>query len=89
MTWKFDNYARPISPYGHHIEDTVELFGQIASPVLLFWGQESFAPPPHDDPRVRAIRDCRLVTVPNAGHWVHHDQLDLFLRETTAFLAGG
>jgi len=89
MTWKFDNYARAISPYGHHIEDAVELFGQIASPTLLFWGLESFAPPPHDDPRVRAIRDCRLVTVPNAGHWVHHDQLDFFLRETTAFLADG
>src|SRR6266567_7845420 len=89
MTWKFDNYARAVSPYGHHIEDAVELFGQIASPTLLFWGLESFAPPPHDDPRVRAIRDCRLVTVPNAGHWVHHDQLDFFLRETTAFLADG
>jgi hypothetical protein len=22
-----------------------------------------------------------------AGHWVHHDQLDLFLRESYAFLA--
>jgi len=34
-----------------------------------------------------AIRDHRLIPVPNAGHWVHHDQLDLFLRETTSFLA--
>jgi pimeloyl-ACP methyl ester carboxylesterase len=24
--------------------------------------------------------------VPKAGHWVHHDQLDLFLKETKAFL---
>jgi pimeloyl-ACP methyl ester carboxylesterase len=42
---------------------------------------------PHADPRLKAIRNCRLVTVPNAGHWVHHDQLELFLKETTAFLA--
>ena len=86
IIWKFDNYARAIPPYGHHMEDAVELFGKITSPVLLFWGLESFAPPPHSDPRVQAIRDCRLVEVPNAGHWVHHDQLDLFLRETGEFL---
>ena len=27
-----------------------------------------------------------MVRVANAGHWVHHDQLDIFLREATAFL---
>ena len=86
MTWKFDNYARAIPPYGHHMDDAVEIFGHIASPTLLFWGLESFAPPPEGDPRFQAIRDCRLITVPEAGHWVHHDQLDLFLTETTAFL---
>lgn len=86
MTWKFDNYARAISPYGHHIEDAVEVYGQITSPVLLFWGLESFAPVPKSDPRVLAIRNRRLIEVPNAGHWVHHDQFHLFLRESSAFL---
>jgi pimeloyl-ACP methyl ester carboxylesterase len=28
-----------------------------------------------------------VVKVDHAGHWVHHDQLDLFLRETKKFLA--
>lgn len=88
LMWKFDNYLRAFSPYGHHIPDAVEVFGQITSPTLLFWGQESFSPSPEMDPRMKAIPNCRLVTVPNAGHWVHHDQLDLFLRETTAFLKG-
>jgi pimeloyl-ACP methyl ester carboxylesterase len=88
MVWKFDNYVRAISPYGHNLQDAVELFGQITAPTLIFWGMESFAPVPENDPRVKAIRNGRLIKVPKAGHWVHHDQLELFLKETTEFLAG-
>jgi pimeloyl-ACP methyl ester carboxylesterase len=86
LVWKFDNYARVFPPYGHRIEDCVELYSQIACPALFFWGLESFFPVPETDPRRKAIRNAQLVEVPNAGHWVHHDQLDLFLRETTTFL---
>ncbi len=56
------------------------------SATLLFWGLESFFKLPEADPRLKAIRNCRLVKVPNAGHWVHHDQLALFLKETKLFL---
>jgi pimeloyl-ACP methyl ester carboxylesterase len=86
LLWKFDNYARAIAPYGHHMEDAVELLTRIASPVLFFWGLESFLPVPEEDPRYRAIPHRRLIKVPNAGHWVHHDQLNLFLKETREFL---
>ena len=37
--------------------------------------------------RWRSGRNRRVVKVDQAGHWVHHDQLDLFLRETAEFLA--
>jgi pimeloyl-ACP methyl ester carboxylesterase len=86
LVWKFDNYARVFPPYGHRIEDCVELYGQITCPILFFWGLESFFPVPEADPRRKAIRNARLVEVPNAGHWLHHDQLNLFLRDATAFL---
>jgi pimeloyl-ACP methyl ester carboxylesterase len=85
---KFDNYVRAFSPLIFNVEESAQLFGQITSPTLLFWGLESFAPVPNDDPRVKAIRDCRLIQVPKAGHWVHHDQLELFLKETKEFLGG-
>ncbi len=86
LMWKFDNYVRIFSPYGHHMQDSIELYGQINSPTLLFWGTESWAPIPEKDPRVLAIKNCRIISVPKAGHWVHHDQLDLFLNETAKFL---
>ena len=87
IVWKFDNYARSLAPYGHNIQEVAEIFGQIACPVLLFWGHESFKRDPSDDPRVKAIRDFRAIGVPDAGHWVHHDQLGIFLDETKRFLA--
>jgi pimeloyl-ACP methyl ester carboxylesterase len=86
LVWKFDNFARVFPPYGHRVEDSVELYSRIICPALFFWGLESFFPVPATDPRKNAIRNARLIEVPNAGHWVHHDQLDVFLRETTSFL---
>jgi pimeloyl-ACP methyl ester carboxylesterase len=64
-----------------------EMFGQITCPVLLFWGMESWAQDPEKDGRASVIKNHKLVKVPNAGHWVHHDQLEVFLTETKKFLA--
>ncbi len=86
MTWKFDNQLRAVSPYGHSMEDTVQIFERIACPVLFFWGLKSFAPVPTGDPRYDAVREKRLVIAPEAGHWVHHDELEMFLGETKIFL---
>ena len=88
LIWKFDNYVRAFAPLIFNVEESAQVYGQIAAPTLLFWGLESFAPVPENDPRVKAIKNCRLVKVEKAGHWVHHDQLELFLRETKAFLEG-
>ena len=85
LVWKFDHYMRVVAPHGFDIEDCVEIFGNINCPTLLFCGLESYLPVPESDPRMKAIRNCRLVKVSNAGHWVHHDQLEILLRETTEF----
>ena len=87
LIWKFDNFARGFPPYGTNLDDTREILGQITCPVLLFWGMESWATDPEADGRAAVIKHHRLVKVPRAGHWVHHDQLEVFLEETTKFLA--
>jgi pimeloyl-ACP methyl ester carboxylesterase len=86
LIWKFDNFVRLFPPYGHRIDDTAEIYARITCPILFFWGLESFLPVPETDPRRKVIRDCRIVRVENAGHWLHHDQLELFLQESTTFL---
>jgi pimeloyl-ACP methyl ester carboxylesterase len=84
--WKFDPFVRRWPPYGFHSDHAAELFKRIECPVLLFRGMESWASDPEKDGRAQALKNYRLINVPNAGHWLHHDQLELFLRETREFL---
>jgi pimeloyl-ACP methyl ester carboxylesterase len=52
------------------------LWSEIACPVLLISGAESWAARSGND-LLRDFRDARHEIVPQAGHWVHHDQLDI------------
>ncbi len=71
-----------------HARDAIaELWGRIACPVLLVYGKESWATDPAMDGRLRCFKDARVLGVEGAGHWVHHDRLELFLQEVRAFLA--
>jgi pimeloyl-ACP methyl ester carboxylesterase len=87
IIWKFDNYARIFAPYGMNMDDAMEMLSRIQCPTLLFWGRQSWAQDPEIDGRAAVIPNSRLVKVDKAGHWVHHDQLDIFLQETKRFLA--
>jgi pimeloyl-ACP methyl ester carboxylesterase len=87
-TWKFDNYVRMHSPYEFNVQDARELWNQIRCPVLLVRGEESWAGDPEADGRASAFHDYRSVVIANAGHWVHHDQLEQFLTVTKRFLLG-
>jgi pimeloyl-ACP methyl ester carboxylesterase len=87
IIWKFDNYARLFPPYGANLQEAAEILRQISCPTLLFWGRQSFAKDPETDPLAQEIANRRIVKVDQAGHWLHHDQLEIFLRETKKFLA--
>jgi len=86
-SWKFDNYVHA----GHLLdltpEEVDELWSDIECPVLFLTGAESFHAPMIDEPALEArFRDARHQFVPNAGHWLHHDQLDVFLDLVEGFL---
>jgi pimeloyl-ACP methyl ester carboxylesterase len=86
LIWKFDNYARNFPPYGMSLQEGAEVLSNITCPVLMFWGKQSFAADPDGDPQAAVIRNHRIVKVDQAGHWLHHDQLGIFLKETRGFL---
>jgi pimeloyl-ACP methyl ester carboxylesterase len=86
LSWKFDNYVHSFSPYGHNIDDQRAIYAEVTCPVLLVWGRESWLPDPESEDRALAIRSRQVVKVEGAGHWVHHDRLDVFLEESKRFL---
>jgi pimeloyl-ACP methyl ester carboxylesterase len=85
LTWKFDNFVRSLAPYALNLSESLEIWNHIQCPVLLFRGLDSFTEDPHKAGRINAIADHQLINVPKAGHWVHHDQLKIFVEETRKF----
>ncbi|HEY6868797.1 MAG TPA: alpha/beta hydrolase, partial [Novosphingobium sp.] len=86
--WKYDNYLFSMPPWEISAGDTFALWAAITCPVLLLWGQDSWASNPKDDGRLDHFADVRLITYEHAGHWLHHDRLESFLGDVRAFLAG-
>ena len=86
-SWKFDNYVRAFPPTGLPMEEVWKLYGQIECPTMLVRGLESWASDPVADGRTKQFT-CPLTveTFADAGHWVHHDQLDAFVKAVRGFL---
>ena len=85
-SWKFDPHLN-VWP----IEDVADEFlhqtwGAITAPTLLLYGADSWASNPEKDGRAMVFNDYRVIEFENAGHWLHHDQFDRFMREVRAFL---
>jgi pimeloyl-ACP methyl ester carboxylesterase len=88
FSWKFDNYVRSFPPTGVPIEETWRMFEEIKCPTLLVRGLESWASDPIADGRTENF-NCPLSVeaFEQAGHWVHHDQLEGFVSSVKDFLA--
>ena len=85
-SWKFDNYVRVFPPYDMRGQDIKALWGRITCPTLLLYGKESRSGNPDEDGRAAAFRHATVVGIDHAGHWLHHDRLDEFLRIVRDFL---
>jgi pimeloyl-ACP methyl ester carboxylesterase len=86
-SWKFDNYTHLMSPFDMTMDQTRELWGRIDRPLLLLSGSESWSRFKMKKDPAADFPNARHVVIDDAGHWVHHDQLEEFLRLTREFFA--
>ena len=85
-TWKFDPYLHVWPPYDMPSADIAQLWKAIRCPLLCLYGGESEASDPREDGRAAHLAKAEFVTVPGAGHWVHHDRLDAVIELADRFL---
>jgi pimeloyl-ACP methyl ester carboxylesterase len=85
VSWKYDNAARFRPPDDADGRDLDAALAAIECPVTLIYGDSGWIPLPPAD-RLGLLRDHRVVRVPNAGHWLHHERRDRFLDIVQTFL---
>lgn len=85
-SWKFDNYVRSFAPVDLSPDERQQLWSRISCPTLLVYGDESWASNPEKDGRIQFFKTAQVKSYARAGHWVHHDRLDDFLKDVRAFL---
>lgn len=87
LIWKFDPYLRHLPPLGLPTELATELFAAVRCPVLCIRGAKSWAANLAQSPQLQMIERMQYVEIPDAGHWVHHDQFAAVVAATRRFLA--
>jgi pimeloyl-ACP methyl ester carboxylesterase len=87
--WKFDNYTRLGGIPEWTPADTALLWGEIKAPTLHIGGSESWGIRFTDgrDKLAQVVPGAKTVIIQGAGHWVHHDRLEEFVRVVREFLA--
>lgn len=85
-SWKFDNYLNIWAIFDMPREDLLSIWQSITCPMLLLYGEKSWASNPEKDGRIEYFPTAKVVEYENAGHWLHHDQFDRFMADVKAFL---
>ena len=84
--WKFDHYQRARAPYRLSSDEHAALWSRITCPTLLMWGEESFLSDPETAGLLAHFKHAELQKIAGAGHWLHHDRLDVVLTSLQRFL---
>lgn len=88
FSWKFDPHLHAWPPDDWTAEQLQEIWGRIACPTRMIYGNDSWASNPVKDGRIRYFGDNVSVSdYDRAGHWVHHDRFDDFMAEVKEFIA--
>ncbi len=85
-SWKFDNYLRLMAPVRISSKDQEALWSRVSCPVFLLYGGKSWALAPEKDDRAKFFQKASFHTFEQAGHWLHHDELDEFIKLSRDFL---
>jgi pimeloyl-ACP methyl ester carboxylesterase len=86
VTVKHDPAIRDATPLDIRTETKHRLWANIACPVMLCYGRQSWASNPATDGRAGYFRDARVELFDDAGHWPHHDRQADFIARVRAFL---
>jgi pimeloyl-ACP methyl ester carboxylesterase len=86
LTWKFDDYLRSLPPGTMPDQARHAMWRNIDCPVWLVHGADSWARDPGKDGRADHFQHATVTSYENAGHWVHHDRFQDFVRDLQAWL---
>ncbi len=87
FSWKYDNYTHAFPAYRVPPEETTAIWEDIDCPTLLINAADGFDHRTGQNDTLKHFRQGTLVDIADAGHWVHHDQLDAVVLATQNFLA--
>jgi pimeloyl-ACP methyl ester carboxylesterase len=85
-SWKYDNYTHAYPAFRIPSGETVAIWEEISCPTLIINAKEGFGHRIGHDGTDAHFKDCEMIDIDNAGHWVHHDQLDRVAVATRKFL---
>lgn len=86
VSWAYDPAGMGRSPSDITHAEFVHLWGEISCPTWLVYCAESWASNPARDGRAEPFQNATVSVIEKAGHWLHHDQFDDFMRQLESFL---
>ncbi len=89
VSWAYDPAGLGRSPSDISHADFVHLWTQITCPTWLVYGADSWASNPAEDGRAEPFQNAQVSVIEQAGHWLHHDQFEVFMRDLQTFLGTG
>lgn len=84
--WKYDHRVRGSGAAEVASVEANDLWQAIECPVLLLYGDESWASNPQQDGRARHFAQGQVISIANAGHNLHHHQPQVFMQHLQGFL---